>query len=139
MAVPEEKMASLSTILEFAKIIPEYAGISDVDEFLKKLKIFDELTQSFDDKVKEQCVAATLKGSALKHFETIKEKEPKDISTLIESFKTRFIETSVSERLRTEVVAFNTSASIREYADKTCRSVCLQLEKGGNDQTIQKV
>ena len=139
MALPEEKMTSLSTVLEIAKIIPEYAGNSDVDEFIEKLKIFDELTESFEDKVKEQCVAARLKGSALKHFEAIKEKEPKDISTLIESFKTRFIETSISERLRTEVVTFDTSTSIREYADKICRSVCLQLEKGGNDETVQKV
>ena len=114
-------MTSLSTVLEIAKIIPEYAGISDVDEFIENLKIFDELTESFEDKVKEQCVAARLKGSALKHFEAIKGKEPKDISTLFESFKTRFIETSISERLRTEVVTFNTSTSIREY-DKIPRN-----------------
>jgi len=29
--------------------------------------------------------------------------------------------------------------SIREYADKICRAVCLQLEKTGADETIQKV
>jgi hypothetical protein len=57
MALPEEKMNSLSRVLEIAKIITEYVGISDVDEFIEKLKIFDELTESFDDKVKEQCVA----------------------------------------------------------------------------------
>ena len=139
MALPDEKMTSLSTVLEIDKIIQEYARISDADDFIEKLKIFNELTESFEDKVKEQCVAARLKGSSLKHFEAIKEKEPKDTSTLIESFKTKFIETSISERLRTEVVTFNTSTSIREYADKICRSLCLQLEKGGNDETVQKV
>ena len=57
----------------------------------------------------------------------------------MKTFKARFIETSSTEKLKTEVVTFDSSMSIREYADKICRAVCLQLGKTGADETIQKV
>jgi hypothetical protein len=76
-----KKIAYLSTVLEIAKIIPKYIRISDVDEFIEKLTIFFELTETLENKVKEKCVAARLKGILIERFESIKEKEPKDIST----------------------------------------------------------
>ena len=53
--------------------------------------------------------------------------------------KLGFYETSSTEKLKTEVVTFDSSMSIREHADKICRAVCLQLGKTGADETIQKV
>ena len=60
--------------------------------------MFDDLTETFDDKVKKYCIATRLRGSVLQYFESIREKEAKDIETLIESFKTRFIERNESFR-----------------------------------------
>ena len=45
-----KKMAFLKAMLKIAKIMPEYAGIPDEDEFTGKLKIFSELAQSHNFK-----------------------------------------------------------------------------------------
>ena len=66
--LPESTTTYLTTAFEIAKNT-ESAGISDVDEFSIQLRIFDDLTEIFDDKVKDQCVADRLRGSALKYFE----------------------------------------------------------------------
>ena len=44
----EKKISSLTTVLGIAKSIPEYAGTSDVDEFIERLQIFNELAQPYD-------------------------------------------------------------------------------------------
>jgi len=49
MTLPEGKLTSQTTLLDIAKIIPEYARISDVDKFIEKLRIFDDLTEIIDD------------------------------------------------------------------------------------------
>ena len=56
MTLPDDKRTSLATVLEIAKIVPKYTGISDVNEFIEKLRICDDLTETFDNEVKEQCV-----------------------------------------------------------------------------------
>jgi hypothetical protein len=50
MDVPDENMAAISEVLEIAKITQEYAGISDVDEFIEKLKLSD--VDEFIEKLK---------------------------------------------------------------------------------------
>jgi hypothetical protein len=41
MDVPDENMASISDVLEIAKITQEYAGIPHVEEIIEKLKFSD--------------------------------------------------------------------------------------------------
>jgi len=71
----EKKISSLTTVLEIAKSIPEYAGKSDVDEFIERLKIFNELAQPYDFKTKKQCLATRLRGSALQYFDSVRDME----------------------------------------------------------------
>ncbi|KAK2718471.1 hypothetical protein QYM36_005708, partial [Artemia franciscana] len=58
-----------------AKSILEYAGTIDVDEFIERLKIFNELAQPYDFKTKKQCLATRLRGSALQYFDSIRDME----------------------------------------------------------------
>ena len=71
----EKKISSLTTVLGIAKSIPEYAGTSDVDEFIERLKIFNELAQPYDFKTKKQCLATRLRGSALQYFDSVRDME----------------------------------------------------------------
>ena len=89
-------------VLEIAKSIPEYAGKSDVDEFIERLKIFNELTQPCDFKTKTQCLATRLRGSAWQYFDSFRDMETAYdcMDKLVEAFKARFIETSSTEKLK---------------------------------------
>ncbi|KAK2703616.1 hypothetical protein QYM36_017918, partial [Artemia franciscana] len=71
----EKKISSLTTVLGIAKSIPEYAGTSDVDEFIESLEIFNELAQPYDFKTKKQCLATRLRGSALQYFDSVRDME----------------------------------------------------------------
>ena len=98
---------------------------------------FSANKETFDCPIKEKCLAARLRESTLQHFESIRDKETNEMNSVIESFKTRCIETSLSERHETEVCTFNASSSSRNYVVKIFILVCLQLDKSRSDETVE--
>ena len=74
MTLPEIKMTTLTAVPEIEKNIPEYAGVSNNDEFIEKLGIFNNFLETFHDKTKEPYVAAILRGKVLIYFKSVREK-----------------------------------------------------------------